>query len=269
MGYLLIIRPLNCLLTFIAVLVGAWIGQDIVIPPLLILAGVIGFIVCAFGNIINDLYDIEIDRINNPNRPLPSGRVNKKIIEILAGLFFVSALLFSCRLGALPFFIVLGALLLLFFYAAYLKKIILGNFVVALITGLSFILGGLVMKNSFCIWASFFSFFIHFSREIIKDVIDIKGDKSREIRSLPIIFGVKWACNISVMALAILCIIIILPLILKILGLPYLLTVLLSAYPIIIFTILRLLKNPPLEELKRLSNLLKISMVIGLVAMVL
>ena len=78
------LRPLNCIITMGAVWVGGWIGQDIILSPSLILAGMIGFLVCGFGNLINDLYDIEIDKINNPERPLPSGRADRKIAIIMS-----------------------------------------------------------------------------------------------------------------------------------------------------------------------------------------
>lgn len=269
MGYVTIIRPLNCAITFVSVLVGAWITTGFIYTPQLILAGMIGFIVCAFGNIVNDLYDIEIDKINNPDRPLPSGKVNKKIVISLALFFFIISILFSISLGLPVFLLVLGVLILLFIYALYFKKTIAGNFVVSIITGLSFILGGIVENNSACIFPFLFSFFIHMPREIIKDVIDIKGDKSTGIISLPILLGKERSFNISALLLGILCILLPLPYIMKILHLQYMIVVLIFAYPMIIYVIFRLLKKPQEPVLAKLSNLLKISMAAGLVAMIL
>ena len=237
--------------------------------PQLILAGIIGFIVCAYGNVVNDIQDIEIDKVNNPKRPLPSGQVDIKNVKVFAILFFIISILFSVIFGVLPFLLVFGALILLFFYATHFKRTIWSNFIVALITGLSFILGGLVAKNSLCILPFLFSFFIHLSREIIKDVIDIKGDKSMGIISLPIVSGVEQSFNISALSLAILCIILPLPFVLKVLNLVYILILLIFAYPMLIYIMFKLLKRPHKGELKRLSNMLKISMVIGLVAMIL
>jgi len=267
-AYFVIIRPINCVITFIAILVGAWIGRGFQFSPSLMLAAIIGCLVCAFGNIVNDLQDIEIDKINNPKRPLASGQLDKKNAKIFALILFVISNLFSISLGVLPFLLVLGVLILLFCYALYFKKTILGNFVVALITGLSFILGGLVAKNTLAIIPFLFSFFIHWPREIIKDIIDIKGDKSMGVVSLPIVLGVAKSCNIGALCLAILCIILPLPFVFRILSLRYILVVLILAYPLVIYTMIRLLKNPDEVGLKMLSNLLKISMVIGVVAMI-
>lgn len=267
-GYFMIIRPVNCAITFVSVLVGAWIGRGIFFSPTLLLAGMIGFIACAFGNVVNDLNDIEIDKINNPQRPLPSGQVDKKNVKLLAFLFFIISIIGAISLGIAAFFLVLGVLVLLILYATHLKKTTWSNFIVALIAGLSFILGGLVAGDLYCIIPFIFSFFIHLPREIIKDVIDMKGDKSMGIASLPIVLGVKQSYNISALLLGILCILLPLPFILNVLSAVYMLVVLLFAYPIIIFTILKLSKSPNEGELNRLSNLLKISMLVGLVAVI-
>lgn len=268
MGYLIIIRPVNCIITLISVLVGAWIGKNILFSPSLILAGMIGFIVCAFGNIVNDLKDIEIDKINNPKRPLASGQADKKIVSIIAIFLLVIAILFSSSLGILPLLLVVGVLVLLSLYAIHFKRTIWGNVIVALITGLTFIFGGIVAKNPACVFPFLFSFFIHFAREIVKDVIDIEGDRTMGVISLPIVMGTERACNLSALSLAILCIILPLPFILKTLNLVYMTIVLIVAYPMIIYTILKLFKKPLKDELQKLSNFTKIIMLVGLIAMI-
>lgn len=269
MGYLTIIRPLNCLIAFFSVLVGAWVGRHIIFSPLFLLAAMIGFISCAFGNIVNDLKDIEIDRINNPKRPLPSGQVDKKIVTLMALFFFVIALVFSFSLGILPFIIVLATVMLLFFYALYFRRMLWGNFVVALLTGFSFLFGGAVAKNPACFFPFLFSLCIHYAREIIKDIIDIEGDRAVGVISLPIVLGVERACNLGALSLGILCILMPLPFIFKTLAVPYIAIILIVAYPMIIYTILRLLQKPLKDELRTLSNLIKITMVVGLIAMIL
>jgi len=160
-AYLRIIRPVNCFITLISVLVGGWIGQNISFSATLLLAGLIGFVVCAFGNIVNDIRDIEIDRINNPKRPLASGALRKKNALLMAIISFILAALGSFFLGFLPIIIVITALLLLLFYSIYLKKTLAGNLTIAVIAGMSFVLGGLVTGNPVCIVPVIFSVFIH------------------------------------------------------------------------------------------------------------
>ena len=268
MAYLRIIRPVNCLITFVSVLVGGWIGKDISFSAHLLLAGLIGFFVCAFGNIINDIEDIEIDRINNPERPLASGALRKSSALFMAIISFILAAAGSFFLGLWPIILVITALLLLFLYAIYLKKTLAGNVTVAVIAGMSFVLGGLVTGNPICIIPLVFSVFVHLPREIVKDVIDIKGDKIAGAVTLPIIVGTFRAYSISALLLGFLCLVLPLPYVLGMLNVAYIIIVLLIAYPIIIYTMYRLLRKPRPDELPIISKLIKASMVIGLVAMV-
>ena len=268
MPYLRIIRPLNCSITFISVLVGAWIGQDIVYSASIVAAGFIGFVVCAFGNVVNDIADIEIDRINNPARPLPSGKMTKNAAVLVACILFALPVAGAFLLGVWPFLTVITALILLFLYSTYLKKTLAGNLTVALVAGLSFVFGGFVARNPYCVIPLIFSLFIHTPREIVKDVMDMKGDKMIGAHTLPILAGPVTAYNTSALILAFLCLILPLPYILGILNVVYIIFVLAIVYPLLFYIILRLLRRPPASALPLISNLIKISMGVGLAAMI-
>ncbi len=74
--YLEITRPTNALMAAVAVLLMAIINFNYGIPIIL------GFITVLFatsgGNVINDFFDYKIDKINKPQRPIPSGRISLK-----------------------------------------------------------------------------------------------------------------------------------------------------------------------------------------------
>lgn len=267
MAYLRIIRPVNCIITFISVMVGGWIGHGILFSAPLIAAGLVGFMVCAFGNLVNDIKDLEIDRINNPERPLPSGRVSRRAASVMAVISLIVGVLGSIPLGIFPFFIVITAALLLFAYSAYIKRTLASNFLVALIAGMSFLLGGIVVHNALCVIPFIFSIFIHVPREIVKDVMDMEGDKTAGIKTIPIVAGPITAYNISSIVLGLLCAILPLPYLFRLLNTAYILIVLLIAYPVLLYTIWRLIRKPPKEKLSMISNLIKTSMAVGLVAM--
>ena len=269
MAYLRIIRPVNCIITSISVLVGGWIAKDIFLSQNLAIAALIGFTVCAFGNLINDIKDIEIDRINNPRRPLPSGRVKKNIIWFMAFAAMIISAAAAFFLGKIPFLVVTAALVLLVLYSLYLKKTVLGNIAVAVTAGLSFIFGGVISGNVFSVVPAIFSIFIHIPREILKDVMDMKGDRMTGAVTLPILIGPMKAYNISAILLAILCLLLPLPYITGILGATYIIIVLAGAYPLLIYMIWLLLKKPTENMLPLLSNLIKASMIVGLLAMIL
>ncbi|HEY6625870.1 MAG TPA: UbiA family prenyltransferase, partial [Ignavibacteriaceae bacterium] len=87
-----IVRPLNFLITFISVIVAAVIclpGYGIELN--VFLAALSASLVMASGNIINDIYDIDIDRVNKPSRPLPSGKISIKEAYILYFVFIAAS----------------------------------------------------------------------------------------------------------------------------------------------------------------------------------
>jgi geranylgeranylglycerol-phosphate geranylgeranyltransferase len=267
-GYLRIIRPINCLITLISVLVGAWISRYITLSSPLLVAGFIGFAVCAFGNVVNDIKDVEIDRINNPRRPLPAGDVSITAAWIMVAVFLIIAVTGSFFLGIWPFLTVITALLTLFLYSTHLKKTPAGNLTIALTAGLSFVFGGFVAHNPACIIPLVFSLLIHFPREVVKDVIDMKGDRAIGALTLPILLGPFRAYTISALSLAFLCLVLPLPYLLGILNKNYIVIVLVAAYPILLYVVWQLLRKPSNEKLPLISNLIKTSMAIGLIAMI-
>ncbi len=219
--------------------------------------------VCAYGNIINDIMDIEIDKINNPKRPLVLGTVKKNIAVLLAVLFIFISLIISFFLGLKPFFLVILTILLLLFYSIYFKKTPMANIIVAITAGLSFVFGGFITDNIFSLIPAFFALLIHTPREIIKDIIDIKGDREFGVASFPIIYGEEKARQIALVFLIILLCLSPIPYALGFLNIKYLLVILFIAIPLIIFTIVKIRND------KLTSNFLKIIMMAGLVAFIL
>ncbi len=267
MVHIAIIRPINCLLTFFSVLVGAWIGKDIVVSQPLLIAGIVGILVCAYGNIVNDLYDIGIDKVNNPGRPLVAGLIKPQAAIIEACVILIVALVLSLFLGIVALALVSEVALILFFYAWYLKKTIAANLVVAFIAGQSFLLGGIVMHNIYSIIPFVFAMFIHLPREIVKDIHDQEGDRMYGVVSLPLSWGIERALRAGALFLVLLCIMLPLPFFLNIVGLGYLI-VIACAYPVLIYVISQLVTKPRGLNLSRMSNLLKVSMAIGLFGMI-
>jgi 4-hydroxybenzoate polyprenyltransferase len=99
-------------------------------------------------------------------------------------------------------------------------------------------------------------------------VLDIRGDKTIGARTLPIIAGPIKACNISALILSLLCFMLPLPYILGILNAAYIVIVLAIVYPMLFYIIIRLFRKPQAGALPIISNLIKASMVTGLIAMI-
>ena len=277
--YLEITRPNNAVMAAVAVLLMAIIDFNYRIPIIL------GFITVLFatagGNVINDFFDYKIDKINKPERPIPSGRISLKNARNYAYSLFVLSSLISIVISYLvaniaPFIIVVLCCLIMYFYARNFKAMpLIGNMVVAILTAMCFILGGVILAydtKSFNILTisyalGFFAFFMTLAREITKDMEDVEGDKIENARTLPIVAG----CKISSILAAIL--IIITALFSPILYIEHIFSIyylIVMIIPILLFLYCAytILKSQTPKTCGKVSKLLKIGMLISFVAFI-
>jgi geranylgeranylglycerol-phosphate geranylgeranyltransferase len=190
-------RPGNCLMSAMGVWLGAAAAIGWIAPPLpraLICAMACSVLLTAGGNTLNDCGDAEIDRINHPHRPIPSGRITKitacvlAVGELAVGLTLGVIASMPCGLLAL-----LAVVLLALYEGAGLKSAGLpGNFIISLLTGLLFIIGGTAVGNgSGPMSLALLAFLATMGREIVKDIEDIPGDTPR--RTWPMRVGIRRA----------------------------------------------------------------------------
>jgi len=268
-AYLRISRPVNALITFLVISVACIIsinGDYTVLK--IILAGLSGALTASAGNVINDYFDIEIDKVNRPHRVLPKGELTLK--EALNFYIFLTgiALLFSVFISLLALLEVFFAAALLFLYSYRIKRIpLLGNFVVAFLTGFAFIYGGIAVNNvEAAMIPALFAFLINFIREIVKDMEDIEGDKQQGINSYPAVHGFKKAKTLIVFITIVLIILTVFPFIQELYKIEYFLVVMIFVNPLLVYIIKSLFDDDSNKNLNKLSNLLKLNMVIGLTA---
>ncbi|MCW8823841.1 MAG: UbiA family prenyltransferase, partial [Ignavibacteriaceae bacterium] len=159
-----ITRPVNIIITFVSVIVAAVICLPDKLPGMnVLLAAVSAALTAASGNVLNDIIDIDIDKINRPNRPLPSGKINITEAYLLISVLILLSLIISFLVSYSAFFIVVLSHVILFLYSKYFKSIpLLGNIMVAFLTGLVFVFGGVVVGNpSSAIVPAVFAFLIN------------------------------------------------------------------------------------------------------------
>jgi 4-hydroxybenzoate polyprenyltransferase len=151
----------------------------------------------AFANAHNDIADFEIDKINRPERPLPSGKISIEKARRALGILFFFAMLFSILAG-IKFaflFIIAGALSIV--YNRFLKSLpLVGNFTVALLATLPVIIPIINFPNAKLSILAFFAFMLTFVREIIKDIEDMEGDKSQSLKTLPLLLGINHSLSL-------------------------------------------------------------------------
>lgn len=173
--------------------------------------------IAAAGNVINDIYDVETDFVNKPNKVIVGNSISEKtafnmyIVLTIIGVgvgFYLSNLI--GRSGFSAIFVIISALL--YIYATYLKQTLLvGNIVVSFLVAMSLLIVGLfellpvitdqnqeTQLTFFKIIFDYaiFAFMINLLREMIKDIEDINGDYKVEMKTLPIIIGRERALKI-------------------------------------------------------------------------
>lgn len=262
-----VIRPLNGVIAAVSVLIGAALTKQ-GITQIVWLAIVSCFLITGGGNTINDMVDKDIDRVNRPERPIPSGRLSGKEVVILSLFLYMLGIAIA---GLASFRLLEMAILVtifLFLYSFSLKRRGLrGNIAVAFLGGLPFIYGGISAKYiTPTIIPFIFAFLLHLSRELIKDIEDMEGDR-KYARTFPLVYGIKKTIKLVNTLVVILIAFTFFPYIAGIYGLPYLVAVLLLVNTPL--TVLLYLINRNSISFSRASKLLKSTMLGGIVALLL
>ena len=202
-----LVRPLNCMLAGLAVLIGffiigesvvnfTWTSNEFVRAALAFAAAVL---ITGAGNAINDYFDRDIDKVNCPKRPIPSGRVkpstalNISLAMFALGILLVILINWECVIvAALNTFILIS-------YAARLKRVgIAGNIAIGYLVGSAFIFGGLVIGElQVASILAAIAVLATVGRELIKDIEDMKGDRANKIVTIPLRYGTRKAAALA------------------------------------------------------------------------
>lgn len=195
--HFLIARPLSMIHQ--PTLMNFWIILGVGLSFALVMGG---------GFVINDIFDEKIDRINKGDRQILGNSISLKwawkLYWILNTLAMLATYVIAYQLELLKYVFLLPlSVILLYFYSSRLKKTaFLGNLCIAILCG--FVLwipflgesSGLNVIQKNTVSAQFFycsvvAFFLTLSRELIKDIQDIDGDKAGGARTVPIIWSTK------------------------------------------------------------------------------
>jgi chlorophyll synthase len=173
------------------------------------LAGIVlaGPLVCAMSQAINDWYDRDVDAINEPQRPIPSGRIPGKWGLYIAGIWSVLSLLVAATLGFWVFVATVVGLVLAWAYSAPPLRLKrngwLGNAAcgfsyesLAWITGAAAMLGGALPNSQILVLALLYGAGAH-GIMTLNDFKAIKGDREMGINSLPVMLGPDRAAMVA------------------------------------------------------------------------
>jgi len=204
-GYLRLMRPINCLMMGFAVIVGAAVANPNQLSSLwqnLVFGFFTGFMLTAASMAINDYYDREIDAINEPNRPIPSGLIKPK--EALVFAFALTAVGFAASMMnsylLMNVFCLITAIIAWIIFVTYTtvgkRSGLPGNFLVSMCVAIPFIYGSLAIANEVKLNVLVFVSMVFLSntgREITKGIVDVQGDKAQNVKTLAVRYGERNA----------------------------------------------------------------------------
>jgi len=197
----------------LAVIVGEFVSKPLEIPLLYSVFGYLtGFFICAYSMVVNDVYDVEVDRVNQPSRPLASGALTAKGAIRLSVLLLLVGLAFSTlTLNIWAVVIAATYSFLSWLYNSRAKRAgIYGNLIVASSLAIPFVYGGVIAGGStfsrLLLLMAFTAFFAGVGREVVKGIADTAGDAKRGVASLANTQGPTRAAEVgaSLFVLAIL-----------------------------------------------------------------
>ncbi|REG82324.1 4-hydroxybenzoate polyprenyltransferase [Algoriphagus antarcticus] len=200
-GLFRISRPINLLMVGFAQFMTAYFlvgtnnsGLPVLQDYKLYLLVISTLLITAAGYMINDYYDVKIDYVNRPGNVVVGKGIKRRMVIFLhTFLNFIAVglgILVSPSIALINFV----AAFLLWLYSNQLKrKPFIGNFTVALLTGVSIYLIGFYFQKSELLILTYaiFAFFLNLIREIIKDIEDRQGDRKHGCRTLPIVLGFR------------------------------------------------------------------------------
>jgi 4-hydroxybenzoate polyprenyltransferase len=269
-GFLEIARIPNCIMMGFAVITGEFMSLGPSIPAFSAAVGfLVGFSLVAGSMAINDIIDADIDRINNPGRPIPSKRVSQTEAAALAVVALAAGLLLASVLTSLNLIIAVLAVILMLYYNRFGKRTGLpGNAVVSANLAIPFIFGGAVGGvNRILYMFALIAFLAGMGREVIKGMADIDGDSKRGVRTLAVSKGLGVAAKTGALFFVIAVLLSAIPVSLGLVSWFYVPPVLFCDTGFI-YSAYSIVKNPSRENALRSKNQALVWMLLGLVAFI-
>jgi len=262
-------RPLNVLIAFLTIFIAAAVAAGgLQINREVLLAAISTALITIGANVINDIFDVAIDRINKPYRPLPAGKLSRNEALVYFLLVYAAGWLIAALINVTMFLIAIIIGILLVFYSVWYKRTILfGNMVVSFASAMAFVYGGLAVgRIEETFFPAVFAFLFHFGREVIKDLQDTNGDRQAGAVTFAVKYGHKPSFYLTLVVFLVLIVVTLIPYILRIYNLAYLLVVIFGIYPVMGLVLYVTWKTTEQKKLGLMSTILKIDMLVGLLA---
>ena len=267
--HLKILRPLNVFTSGLAMIVSASILNQIESYYVVSITCIVVMCYTGASNALNDAIDLKSDLINRPYRPIPSGKISRSAAVALSFVLFTAGSIICLQLAdAAKVIGIIISVPMLIFYNIYFKGVyLLGNFAVGLVIGMSFIFSGAAHYSIAPMWIpAFLAFGLTFLREIIKDLEDIRGDKISGLLTYPISSDLKQTTRLIILIAASVGLAALIPYLIGYYGTWYLIALVIGVEIPLVLVVFLFIKNPVVSTAKICSKILKLSTLMGLVA---
>lgn len=269
------IRPVNCTMMGFAVLVGAsFVEKGIFAPEVsikLLLGFTTSFVLTAASMVINDYYDRNIDTINEPSRPIPSGLVNTREALFLAFILSVIGFASALRTSIPCLLIAIFAWIVSVTYNTKGKYMGLpGNFLVSTCVVIPLVYGGFAVGKGLMLTTLLsvaMAFLSITGREVTKGIVDVNGDRSQNVRTIAVLYGEKNAAFLSSIFLVLAVALSPLPWLLRVVSDLYLPLVIVTDIGLVLSSVL-LIRDHSRENARRIKNSSMVWLATGLSAFI-
>jgi geranylgeranylglycerol-phosphate geranylgeranyltransferase len=255
-----------------AVIVGAALASPNVLSIVwknLVYGFITGFMLTAASMAINDYHDREIDAINEPNRPIPSGLIMPKEALIFAMALMTIGLVSAYLTSISSFAIAIIAWAIFIAYTTFGKRTgLLGNFLVSTCVVIPFIYGSIVVTNVVKSNVLIFVLMVFLSntgREITKGIVDVQGDSMKNVKTLAVRYGERTAAFVAASFYISTILLSPIPPLLNLVSFWFIPLVAITDFGLIASSF-SLLKDYSKENAKKVKNIVLLWFVIGLLA---
>jgi len=230
-----------------------------------------GFFISGSALILNDYFDLEVDKVNAPERSLPSGVVSKSEVIALTGFATLIGLAAAYSIGMIALLISILFWFIGFLYNwKYKQTGFLGNLMVASSVAITFVIGGIAVGDPWNKLVWFFSltaFLIDLGEEIAGDAMDMDGDRLRGSRSIAIVMGRNVALRISASIFFLVVLLGFLPILLGWLENRYLIMISVAGIVVAYFAV-RLVRSQTPKEGRQIMRSIYLGPLFGLLAFI-
>ncbi|MCA9934407.1 MAG: geranylgeranylglycerol-phosphate geranylgeranyltransferase [Anaerolineales bacterium] len=263
-------RPLSTFSGVLAVVLGGYVagtGAWLKVT----LAALATMLVSAGANAWNDYLDVEIDKINQPQRPLPSGTVSLRTARNFSFILAVLSIILSVFISGHAFLIALATNVLLYVYSWKMKSTVLvGNGIVAFISALSAVYGGVAAGNvAPTFWLAIIIISGIMGREVLKTMADYEGDLRQRVRTIATAWGKRHARVVFYIMVSITLVMMMVPYLLRVYRPIYAYMVVFGVYPVVLYIAFRVSPERTGPQLEKLSQLMKYDFLLWFLAVLL